>query len=68
MSQENFEQFQTLVLSDSALQNRLRSIAERPLFDQRVIELGAECGFELKIEDIETAMRQSRRAWLERWI
>jgi hypothetical protein len=68
MSQENFERFRQLVLRDLSLQERLREIAERPLFIQQVVELSADCGYEITTAEVEEAMRRNRRAWLERWI
>jgi hypothetical protein len=68
MSQEQFEEFRKIVLEDSALQERLRDIDEREPFILRVVELGAECGFEFTNETVAEAMRDARRAWIERWI
>ena len=68
MSEENFERFREHVLGNSLLQERLREITDRAVFIQSVLELGAECGYEITPEDVEEAMRANRRAWLERWI
>jgi EAL domain-containing protein (putative c-di-GMP-specific phosphodiesterase class I) len=68
MSEENFERFRQIVLRDLSLQQRLREIAERPAFVQKIVELSAEYGCRVTAEDVEEAMRRNRRAWIERWI
>ncbi|HEX8249284.1 MAG TPA: Nif11-like leader peptide family natural product precursor [Pyrinomonadaceae bacterium] len=68
MSEENFERFRRLVLRDLSFQERLREITDRPVFIRKVVELSAECGYEITPQDVEEAMRRNRRAWLERWI
>ena len=68
MTLENFERFREIVLRDLSLQEQLREIAERSVFIQKVVELSAKYGYEVTPEDVEEAMRRSRRAWLERWI
>ncbi|HEX8370866.1 MAG TPA: Nif11-like leader peptide family natural product precursor [Pyrinomonadaceae bacterium] len=68
MSQENFERFRELVLRDLSLQQRLREATDRHVFIQKIVEMSAECGYEITPEDVEKAMRRERRAWLERWI
>ena len=68
MSEGNFERFREIVLQDLSLQEQLREITERSVFIQKVVELSAECGCEITPEDVEEAMRRSRRAWNERWI
>jgi hypothetical protein len=68
MSQEDFERFREIVLRDLSLQEQLREIVERPVFIQKVVELGANRGFEITPADVEEAMRRNRRAWIERWI
>lgn len=68
MTQEDFENFRQIVLRDLSLQARLRSVTERSLCIQKIIEAGAENGFEITREDIEEALYQSRREWREKWI
>jgi hypothetical protein len=68
MSQENFERFREIVLRDLSLQEQLREISERSVFIRKVVELSAQYGYEITPEDVDEAMRRSRRAWLERWI
>jgi hypothetical protein len=68
MSKENLNQFCRLVLSDLNLQKQLKTLTERDDFIARVIELGAEKGFEILCEDIEFQLRENRRLWHERWI
>lgn len=68
MSAENLEKFRALVLSSVELQKPLREIADRREFIASVMALGAVNGFDFAEQDVETAMLQSRREWLERWI
>lgn len=68
MSAENLQQFCLLVLNNQALQKKLREIGDRAQFTARVIELGARHGFEITAGDVEQALRENRRLWLERWI
>jgi hypothetical protein len=68
MSQENFEQFRNLVLEDLSLQKELRAFTLRDVFIARVVQSGAERGFQFTAEDVVEAMNASRRAWIERWI
>ena len=68
MSQEHFEQFRKIVLEDLSLQAHLREATERDEFVRRTVEAGAGRGLEFSAEDVESAMRESRRVWIERWI
>jgi hypothetical protein len=68
MSQESFEQFRNVVLEDLSLQERLRVFTERDEFIARVVESGAERGFQFTAEEVMEAMNASRRGWIERWI
>ncbi len=66
--QEIFEQFHHLVLQDLTLQKRLRETDDLELFVALVVQLGHEHGFDFTSKDVENALRESRRAWLERWL
>lgn len=68
MSKENLDQFCILVLGDLNLQNQLKILTDRNDFIARVIELGADNGFEISREDIENQMGENRRLWNERWV
>jgi hypothetical protein len=68
MSKENLERFCLLVLRDSELQNQLKELIERGAFINKILELGAQWGFEISREDVERQMRENRRLWNERWI
>lgn len=68
MSKEDFEKFRQLVLQDLSLQEKLRDIEDRKVFNHRIIELSRGLGFEISIEEIDEAMRASRRTWAEKWI
>ena len=68
MRDTGFETFYEMVLSDEALQRQLRDIDQADEFIARVVELGEERGFSFTEDDVQEAMRTSRRAWLERSI
>jgi hypothetical protein len=68
MSKETLEQFCLLVLRDSMLQNQLKGLADRDEFIKKLIETGAQAGFEISRADVENQMRENRKLWNERWI
>lgn len=68
MGQEDFESFRRLVLADSGLQRELRDVTQLEAFVARLLSLARERGLTVAAEDVETAIRNSRREWLERWI
>lgn len=68
MSKDNLNKFCVLVLSDLNLQIQLKDLSEREDFITRIIELGANAGFEIVREDIELQLRENRSLWHERWI
>jgi quercetin dioxygenase-like cupin family protein len=61
-----FEAFRRAVLSDLALQERLRTITDAQAFVSAAVGLGSTQGFHFTPEDVHSALRSSRRAWLER--
>lgn len=63
-----FERFRELVFEDASLQRALRQVADKKLFVDLVVRLGEERGFRFNEQDVETAFRASRRAWIERWV
>jgi hypothetical protein len=65
---EDFERFRQLVLEDLALQERLRGTPDLKAFVELTLRLGEERGYRFTAADIEAALRESRRAWLQRWI
>ena len=65
---ERFERFRRLVLVDQALQAELRRITSRDRFVARAVEAAGERGIRLLPADVDEALRESRREWLERWI
>ncbi len=67
MSQTSLEQFQHLVLHDPRLQEHLRETLDKPAFIARMLQLGAERGYEFTAEEIEAALASARRAWTLRW-
>ncbi len=65
---ENFERFRLLVLNDLPLQENLRDLDEKGEFIVRVVELGAENGFVFAAEDVEEAIKENYRVWVEKCI
>ncbi|MGA9997766.1 MAG: Nif11 family protein [Pyrinomonadaceae bacterium] len=68
MAKEKLENFQKLVLRDLSLQKKLRDITDRQAFIVLTVRLGEEHGCSFRAEDVEEALRASRRAWGERWL
>jgi hypothetical protein len=68
MSTESFEQLRQIVLQDVALQERLRATTDPRIFVDLVVQVGDERDCHFKPEDVQAAMRASRKRWIERWI
>jgi hypothetical protein len=69
MARDDFERLRAAVLADDALQTRLREPGDGTRgFVDRVITLGAEQDLDLAAADVDAAIAQSRRAWIERWL
>lgn len=64
----NLERFSGLVLASRELHNRLRATAGTEAFIALTVRLGAEHGCVFTEAVVEAALREQRRAWLERWI
>ena len=58
-----FERFRRVVLEDRDLQARLRQVPEWDELLARLIEMG-----EGGAEEVRRALRESRSAWLQRWV
>jgi Aspartyl/Asparaginyl beta-hydroxylase len=67
-SREDFERFRRLVLEDTTLQERLRQTPNLKSFVSLTLRLGDEHGCRFTVDDVEDALREGRRAWLQRWI
>jgi len=68
MSQLAFEQFRELVLREPELQRKLREPEDFRSFVPLLLQMARERGYELKVEEVESAWRAAQRAWIERWI
>jgi hypothetical protein len=62
-----FERFRRVVLEDRALQARMRQVPEWDELLARLIEMG-EGGARAGADEVRRALRESRRAWLQRWV
>lgn len=68
MSQVEWERFRLIVLHDQTLQEQLRAAPDWPAFLALALRLAQERGCDIVAEDVESALREGRRAWLERWL
>lgn len=64
----DFKQFRTEVLRDPSLQQSLSGGGSKTEFVTRVVEAGAERGFQFTADDVVEAMRASKAEWVLRWI
>ena len=65
---KGLEQFRQLILEDVTLQGRLRETLNLEAFLDLMLQLGDDLGYSFTIEEIEFAIKESRLAWLQRWI
>ncbi len=66
--QKNLARFSELVLADRALHDQLRAITNPADFVALAIRLGAERGCVFTATEVEAALDEQRRTWLERWL
>lgn len=64
----NLERFGEMVLADRTLHDRLRHTANQEAFVDLAVRLGAERGCIFTAPVVLAALRERRRAWLERWL
>jgi hypothetical protein len=67
-SAERLREFQEMVLQDACLQQELSGITDMREFQQQTVVLGRKHGYVFTSEDVNAAMQENRRAWLERWV
>ena len=68
MSSNGWITFRDHVLADTELQSELRNVGDKMKFIHRVIATVESKGFDVTADDVEEALKQGRRAWIERWI
>ena len=68
MPDKDFQEFRKAVFRDPELQRDLQNIEDQSRFKDVVVTKATTMGIELTVEDVETAMRNGRRSWIERWI
>lgn len=68
MHEEKLSEFRGIVFSDLSLQNKLLEIEDRQEFVRLIVESGRERGCEFTVEEVENALRDGRRVWIERWL
>jgi hypothetical protein len=65
---ESLEQFRQIVLHDVDLQKLLRAATDPRVFVDLAVRAGEERGCHFTPEDVQAALRASRKQWIERWI
>jgi hypothetical protein len=65
---QQLRRFGDLVLADSELHDQLRTVADVEAFSVLAVRLGAERGCVFSAPTVQAAVREQRRAWLERWL
>ena len=65
---QNLERFGQLVLAERELHDQLRTATDEKAFVALAVRVAAERGFDFTAVVVETALREQRRAWLERWL
>jgi hypothetical protein len=65
---ENLERFRQLVLADRDLHQQLRQTSDLDGFVALAVRLGAERACAFTEQEVRAALRECRRAWLEKWI
>ena len=65
-SRQTLARFCDLVLADRQLHLQLCAMVDVETFAALATRLGRDHGCEFSVEDVQTAIRERRRAWLER--
>ncbi len=68
MSVEKLSEFRGIIFSDVALREKLREITDRQEFVRLIVEMGRERGCAFTADEVDNALRDGRRAWIERWL
>jgi predicted ribosomally synthesized peptide with nif11-like leader len=68
MSRKVFEEFRQRVLKDAALQQRLMEFDDPQRFVAEVVAAAEALGFDIQTADVEAALLERRREWIERWV
>ena len=68
MAIEDFLPIRIAVLTDPALQERLRTAPDQAALFEAVLALGRERGHQFSEQDLRAVVNANRRAWLERWL
>ncbi len=68
MSSDGLAGFRRAVLADPALQRELLNVPGRQEFVTLLVLRARSRGWDVDADDVEEALRNSRRAWEQRWI
>lgn len=64
--QSQFDLFRERVYADRGLQDRLLAAGDQAGFIAATVQAGSECGFPFSEQDVDSAIRAGRRAWILR--
>ena len=67
-AQVQFQGFCEQVFRDEGLQTALMAQSDRQAFCMAVLEAGRAAGYQFGIAELQSAMNQNHRAWIEQWI
>lgn len=68
MSEDKLSEFRQLIFSDINRQKKLREIKDRQEFIGLIVEMGRERDYDFTADEVENALRDGRRVWIERWL
>lgn len=68
MSVEKLSELREIIFFDDSLREKLRETIDRQEFIRLIVELGNERGGEVTAAEVENALRDGRRVWIERWL
>jgi hypothetical protein len=68
MAIQDFLTIRMAVLSDAALQERLRAAPDEAALFEMVLALGRERGCDVTEADLRNVVDVNRRNWLQRWV
>lgn len=66
--QQAFASFRDLVFQDETLQAALQAATDTPAFIDRTVTLGREHGFTFTAAEVQSALNQGRRVWIEQFL
>lgn len=68
MPAAEFEKLRAIVFARASVREDLRKIDDKADFALALVELATKNGIAITAGDVEAALTDGRRAWIERWI